>query len=108
MGMGDCCTIKNAIRYGRFKRSSDGRLIQRFRCKTCQKSFSSATFDPAYRQKKRHLNHMFRMLLASNVSLRRAAKLLSINVKTAARKLDYCGEQSKKKTVQNQPKATGQ
>ena len=92
MHLGDCCTIENAIKFGRYRRSSDCRLIQRFRCKSCDKTFSHATFDPAYYQKKRQLNYPCMMLLASNVSLRRASKILNINVKTVARKLLYCGE----------------
>ena len=103
MHLGDCCTIENAIKFGRYRRSSDCRLIQRFRCKSCEKTFSHATFDPAYFQKKRHLNYPCMMLLASNVSLRRASKILNINVKTVARKLLYCGEQARRKLSENRP-----
>ena len=100
MHLGDCCNIQNSIKFGRFRRSSDYRYIQRFRCKSCDKTFSHATFDPTYYQKKRQLNYPCMMLLASNVSQRRAAKILNINVKTVARKLVYCGEQSRLKILE--------
>ena len=66
-----CCSKKNAYRYGTFKRSSDSQNVQRFQCKTCKKTFSLATFDPQYYQKKRHLNYAVMMMLASGVSMRR-------------------------------------
>ena len=92
-----CCNKKNAYRYGTFKRSSDSQNIQRFQCKTCKKTFSLATFDPQYYQKKRHLNYTVMMMLSSGVSMRRIRILLNINLKTVARKLQYLGEESRKK-----------
>ena len=86
-----CCSKKNAYRYGTFKRSSDSQNVQRFQCKTCKKTFSLATFDPQYYQKKRHLNYAVMMMLASGVSMRRIRILLNINLKTVARKLQYLG-----------------
>ena len=97
MGEIHCCQKENAHKFGRFKRRSDGRYIQRYRCKQCQKSFSQATSDPACWQKKRHLNHSCLMMLASAVSMRRTAIILGVNPKTVARKLEYLAQQSRKK-----------
>lgn len=82
---------------GSYFRKSDSRRIQRFKCHTCKKKFSSATFSLEYRQKKRRVNHMVFKLLCSGVSQRRCADILGINPKTVARKLKYLGKKSRLK-----------
>ena len=82
-------------RSGTFRRKSDSRLIKRFTCLICKRSFSFATLNPAYRHKKRQMNERLRRLICSGVSLRRSAKLLRLSRTTVARKLIYLGEQSK-------------
>jgi transposase-like protein len=82
------------IRIGVYRRRSDKKWIQRFLCKICRKSFSSATFDPCYQQKKRQLNQSLFDLLASGNSQRRCAYLLKINRKTVKRKFLFLGKQS--------------
>lgn len=83
------------VRDGTFLRPSDGRKIQRYRCQRCRKRFSSATFEPAYRQNKRRLNYKLKMLLCSGVSLRRSALILNTTRKTVARKLIFLGKRAK-------------
>ena len=90
-GAKSCCSIKNAVKNGYFKRQSDRQKVQRYRCKTCQHNFSKASLEPEYYQKKRHLNRTCMMLLASNVSMRRTAKILRVHPITVARKLEYLG-----------------
>jgi len=85
------------VRAGCFRRKSDSRRIQRFRCLKCLKYFSLATFSPAAHQNKRHLNHRLSHLLASCVSLRRSAKLLRISRTTVKRKLIFLGTQALRK-----------
>jgi transposase-like protein len=103
-----CCPINSKsehriIRRGQFKRKSDSRYVQRFKCLTCKREFSSSTSHPAYRQKKRSINEPLRKLLCSGVSLRRSANLLHVSRTTIARKLIYLGEQSRiKLSVLNQ------
>ena len=97
MGRGNCCCTPNYIKFGTYKRRSDHRVIQRYRCRNCQKSYSSASDDAAYQQNKRHLNHSIMMLLASNVSMRRIAILLNTTRKTVARKLIFLGEDCRHK-----------
>jgi transposase-like protein len=80
---------------GTYYRKSDYKHIKRYRCKLCKKRFSQASFCPEYGQKKRQLNSMISTLLSSNMSQRRIAKVLKINVKTVARKLIFLGKKCK-------------
>lgn len=86
------------ILFGSFVRKSDGKKIRRFRCLNCKKTFSQATFQDCYQQRKRRVNPRVKELLASCVSQRRIAKVLRISRVTVARKLVFLGEDSKKRT----------
>jgi transposase-like protein len=79
------------VRTGYFFRKSDNSLQQRFFCKACARSFSSATFSPCFKQKKRQLNPEIFKFLASGVSQRRLATLLKTNRKTVVRKFIFLG-----------------
>jgi transposase-like protein len=81
-----CSGSKN---YGYFIRRSDKKKLLRYLCRECGLSFSQATFQSCYRQKKRRLNPRILELLCSGVSQRRIAILLKINRKTVARKLIF-------------------
>ena len=96
-GVNNCCRIKNAYPNGWYKRSSDSQRINRYRCKTCNHTFSSATLSPLKWQKKRHINYPLMKLLTHNVSLSGAAVILNINPKTVARKLKFLGKICQKK-----------
>ena len=85
----------NFVLNGFYSRPSDGRKIQRFRCKFCGKNYSKATFHPAYRQNKRRVNYKLKKLLCSGVSQRRCAFHLNINKVTVARKLRFLAAQAK-------------
>lgn len=80
------CTSKKVHLCGSYVRKSDAQEIQRYRCAQCKRSFSSATFHPCYRQKKRHKNNEILKLLSASVSQRRIAILLNLNKKTVHRK----------------------
>lgn len=80
---------------GFFRRKSDARLIQRYRCLNCDRHFSRASAHPAFGHKKRQVNERLRKLLCSGVSLRRAARLLHVSRTTVARKLMFLGQQAK-------------
>ncbi len=90
-----CCELQRRVKSGHYRRRSDGRRVQRFRCQSCKKGWSQAVFDTAYYQKKRHLNYKVMMLLCSSVSMRRSGLILSIDKKTVARKLSYLGKISR-------------
>ena len=91
-----CKKDKSCTKDGFFYRPSDGRKIQRYKCNSCRKKFSKATFDSAYRQNKRRVNHKLKELLCSGVSMRRAAKLLRVHRTTVSRKLKFLGMEAKK------------
>lgn len=99
------CTPKNDVsgfsnkvkKSGHFKRKSDSRWVQIFRCLNCFKYFSRATLHPCYRQKKRHLNYPIILDLSSSTSMRRTAKLYGISRTTVARKLRFLGAQAEVK-----------
>lgn len=92
-------TAKCVIKNGYFKRKSDSRLIQKFKCTKCRKQFSKATFTLEKYQKKRKLNYRILLGLSSGVSMRRLAKNLNIDKKTVQRKLDYYALKAKKKNI---------
>lgn len=60
--------------------------------------FSNASFSLAKGQHKRRINQKVFELLCSGVSMRRSARLLRVNQKTVARKLEYL---AKKSRIQN-------
>ncbi|MCB0391092.1 MAG: transposase [Bdellovibrionales bacterium] len=73
--------------HGQFVRKSDKRVLTRFRCRVCKKTFSTATFQKNYRQKKRWLHPRIIEKICSCESQRRIAKTLKISRTTVARKL---------------------
>ena len=79
---------------GTYFRNNDSRVIKRFRCKSCGKRFSSATFSSAKGQKKRRINETLKLLLSSGVSMRRSALLLHIHRTTVHRKLIFLAKES--------------
>ena len=90
----DASGIRRIVSAGSFFRSSDQRQVARFLCHGCQRTFSEATRDPCYDQRKRQLNPSMFELLCSCVSQRRAARLLRCNRKTVVRKLIFLSGQA--------------
>jgi transposase-like protein len=82
------------VRLGFFHRKSDQRRIQRLKCKFCRHTFSFASSDPCYFQKRRDLNSKVFQLLSSGVSMRRISYLLKTNRKTVYRKFLFIGKRS--------------
>ena len=82
---------KGVVCFGYFTRKSDQKRFQRFRCLTCKKTFSEASFSRCYYQKKRHLNGLLFELLVSGISQRRLAKVLRLNRKTIVRRFLFLG-----------------
>jgi transposase-like protein len=81
--------------HGSYYRSSDGRYIQRYLCRSCRKTFSLGTSDPRFGQKRRDVNEDVGKFLSSSVSLRRTAILLRIHRITVARKLKFLADQAR-------------
>lgn len=86
-----------SVRDGSFYRTSDGQWIERYRCRRCAHRYSSATFQCAYRQKKRHKNETIRKLYASNMSLRRIAIVLRLHRTTVVRKFLFLGKEAEER-----------
>jgi transposase-like protein len=82
-------TDRNCPAHGHFVRACDGRRLRRFRCNNCQGTFSEATTQKCYRQKKRHLNAKIRKLYSSKTSQRRIAIYLNISRATVERKFRF-------------------
>jgi transposase-like protein len=82
-------------RKGFYFRSSDSKTIFRYFCKSCKRTFSSATFSKCFMQKKRRVNFQLYQLLVSGVSQRRSALLLSIHKTTVARKFQFLAIQAR-------------
>jgi transposase-like protein len=85
------------IKKGFFRRSSDSRRIQRFKCKACDVKFSNATFSDALYQKKRRSNFLIYKLISSGISLRRIAKILNLHQDTVRRKVEFLSLITKRK-----------
>jgi len=80
------------VRRGRFVRARDRRSLQRFECRGCHRSFSEATFDPCFNQKKRDLNPLLFRLFTGGYSQRRAALDLGVSRTTVVRKFIFLGQ----------------
>lgn len=96
-GVNACCTVQNAQKHGCFRRKSDSQRQQRYRCKTCGKSFSPATHSPLRWQKKRYINRPLLEFLSSSSSLTKASKFFRVNPKTVAKKLVFLGMMCRQK-----------
>lgn len=82
------------VRAGFFRRKSDCKWVQRFRCRACAKYFSTATFHECFLQKKRILNYKIAKELYSGVSQRRIARNFGISRTTVARKFRFLAERA--------------
>ncbi len=88
---------KSIVRDGTFHRADDAKVVQRFRCKACGKRFSTATFKPTYRQKKRRINSTIRFCFASNMCPRDIAEMVGVDIKTIASRLIWQASLSREK-----------
>ena len=84
------------VRHGGYRRSSDSRWIERFWCRSCKRSFSRATRNPCFGQRKRRFNSEIERFYASGLTQRRLAKLLHINRKTVVRKIRFLAERARR------------
>ena len=78
--------------FGFYRRQCDSKVIQRFRCVKCGKTFSNQTFNLTFGQHKPRINKIVRQILCSKISFRRAAKVLQVNRKTVVKKFKFHAE----------------
>lgn len=90
------CSTHTIIKAGQFFRKVDSRFIQRFKCKSCGKNFSTATGKDNFRHRKRREVPMIRALYSSGISMRRMAKVLRLHRTTIKRKVLYLSLQAQK------------
>lgn len=86
------CGSSHIKRTGFAKPRLDMSKNQRYCCKICGANFSDATFTLEYRQKKPQCNEMIQDLLSSGVCQNQIARVLHINRKTVAQKLEFLGK----------------
>ena len=91
------CGVGCSVKFGQFYREDDAQTIQRYRCKACGKSHSSATHTPTYRQKKRRLNRLVEKDIVSGSSQRSIARKHGCARKTVARKIAFLAERARVK-----------
>lgn len=87
---------RQCIRKGWYRRKFDGRRIQRFLCGSCNKTFTTLTQTPTWRQQKPFINNKLAFKLCSGTSQRRAARELGVDPKTIARRLVFLGQVARK------------
>lgn len=87
------CRMKS-VRRGLFRRACDQKLIQRYLCRGCNRSYSDATGDPCFGQKRRDLNGTIARLLTGGYSQRRAALDLEVTRNTIVRKFMFLGRRA--------------
>lgn len=77
---------------GSYRRACDGRVVQRYRCGTCDRRFSDQTFRLDYRYRKPHLDRVIFEAFVSKVSHRQTARVLHTRRPTVERRLRRFGE----------------
>ena len=86
-----CDLETSVIKAGYYRRSSDSRLIQRYRCRYCKKGFSEQTGRLDYRYRRRDLDQQIFRGLCTGVSERGLAFLLGTKPETIARRIGRFG-----------------
>lgn len=79
-------------RRGTFKRACDGRVVQRFQCKGCKRTFSTQTFRGDYRLRKPWLDLPIFQRIVSKDTQRQSARILHCQRATVARRLESFGK----------------
>lgn len=79
------------VYWGRFRRACDGRIVPRFRCLECGRTFSTQTFRLDWRLQRPRLHLDLWAHLISKVTHRQAARMLGCTRKSVAHRLDLLG-----------------
>lgn len=86
--------LRRGTLFGLYVRKSDGSKIKRYRCQACKRTFSSATSNACFGQRKRHLNSQIDKLLCSGTSIRRISFLLGAHTDTVMKKMRFLSNQA--------------
>ncbi len=76
---------------GTYRRRCDGRRVQRFRCKSCRRRFSTQTFRLDHHYRLPHKDSAIFRALVSKVTHRQAARMLAVDRKSVHRRLRRWG-----------------
>ena len=82
-----CKSTKALMKNGTYRRSSDSKILCRFKCSACSRTFSETIFSIDYRLRKRSINQLTFKILCSGVSQRRSAYLVGIKPIGIARRV---------------------
>jgi transposase-like protein len=82
-------------RRGTYTRACDGRVVQRFQCKTCKRTFSTQTFRVDYRLHKPAHDHEIFLKFVGKVTQRQSARDLKCDRRMIARRLKRFGKHCK-------------
>ena len=79
------------VRFGFYKPDCRPHPVQRYRCKTCLRTFSRQTFRADFRDRKPYLNAALFGLITSGVGIRQSARLVGLSLHCAELKLRKLG-----------------
>ena len=79
------------VRRGWYRARCRVERVPRFRCKSCRRTFSRQTFRHDYRDKRPQANAPLFRLLSSSVSLRQAARIVGLDIRSIVQKLAKSG-----------------
>lgn len=82
-------------RKGFFKTKRTNSVFRRYMCVSCKKYFSSRTFAPDYRQKKKDLNPLLSKLLTEGQTIRAAARTIGMTYRNTYNKFLWLARQAK-------------
>jgi hypothetical protein len=77
--------------FGSYVRKSDNRRIQRYRCMSCNRTFSTQTFSTTYWQKRPGLDAKIFTMTANGMCNRQIARELEVDPVTINRKIERLG-----------------
>lgn len=91
------CHSPDFSKFGTFFLKHSSKQIHRYICKKCDRTFSSRTFSPTYRQLKPYLNQFIYKDLISGVTQRRSARNNNCSRSTVHRKLVFLARMAREK-----------
>ena len=91
------CQSQSFVKNGSYRRRSDNRKFQRFRCTHCHKNFSEQAFKPDFRLRRRNLDLLIFRLLAGGMAQREIARTVGVCRRSVACRVVRFGEYAKVK-----------
>ena len=86
------CESTESIKSGRYRRKRSRHLIQRYKCKKCNHSFSDQTHSHTYKQKRPDLNELILTSVCVGVGIRKTALACMTTKTTVQRKIKFLAD----------------